>query len=198
MASGIFAGHFSRNPFALLSGLNILRRIRREGYRSQKGEDVRIEPATEPGASPGDVVPEAAAANGGQPERSGAGEREKDRAVFCQSILTAATLGLILALLGTGVSPFLSGWLGGKAEIRRDASSYFSSSAARSPFCNSASWQAACCNAAAISKRLPWHTFPLWRLLCPLSCPVLTPTALLWNDHASKLCGQKSRQFFAG
>lgn len=56
---------------------------------------------------------------------SGAGEREKGRAVFCQSILMAAVFGLILALLGTGVSPFLPGWLGGKAEIRGDASSYF-------------------------------------------------------------------------
>lgn len=56
---------------------------------------------------------------------SGAGEREKGRAVFCQSIIMAAVLGLTLALIGTGVSSFLPGWLGGKAEICGDASSYF-------------------------------------------------------------------------
>lgn len=56
---------------------------------------------------------------------SGAGEREKGRAVFCQSLIMAAVLGLSLALIGTGVSSSLPGWLGGKAEIRADASSYF-------------------------------------------------------------------------
>lgn len=56
---------------------------------------------------------------------SGAGEREKGRAVFCQSLMMAAVLGLILGLLGVGISSFLPGWLGGKAEIRADASSYF-------------------------------------------------------------------------
>ncbi len=56
---------------------------------------------------------------------SGAGETERGRAVFCQSILMAAVLGLSLALIGTGISPFLPGWLGGEADIRRDASRYF-------------------------------------------------------------------------
>ncbi len=56
---------------------------------------------------------------------SGAGEKERGRAVFRQSILMAAVLGLTLALIGTGVSSFLPVWLGGKEEIQRDASRYF-------------------------------------------------------------------------
>jgi len=56
---------------------------------------------------------------------SGAGETERGRAVFCQSLLMAAVLGLSLALIGMVISPFLPGWLGGKTDIQRDASRYF-------------------------------------------------------------------------
>ena len=55
---------------------------------------------------------------------SGAGDRRRGQAVFCQSILMAAGLGLILALTGTGISPWLPQWLGGEPEIMEDASRY--------------------------------------------------------------------------
>ena len=55
---------------------------------------------------------------------SGAGDRRKGQAVFCQSILIGAELGLILALIGVGISPWLPRWLGGEPEILEDASRY--------------------------------------------------------------------------
>ena len=55
---------------------------------------------------------------------SGAGDRRKGQAVFCQSILIGAGLGLILALIGVGISPWLPRWLGGEPEILEDASRY--------------------------------------------------------------------------
>ena len=55
---------------------------------------------------------------------SGAGNRRQGQAVFCQSILMGAGLGLILALTGMGISPWLPRWLGGEAEILEDASRY--------------------------------------------------------------------------
>ena len=55
---------------------------------------------------------------------SGAGDRRKGQAVFCQSILIGAGLGLILALTGVGISPWLPRWLGGEPEILEDASRY--------------------------------------------------------------------------
>lgn len=55
---------------------------------------------------------------------SGAGERRQGQAVFCQSILMGAGLGLILALIGAGISPWLPRWLGGEPEILEDASRY--------------------------------------------------------------------------
>ena len=55
---------------------------------------------------------------------SGAGDRRKGQAVFCQSILMGAGLGLILALTGVGISSWLPRWLGGEAEILEDASRY--------------------------------------------------------------------------
>lgn len=56
---------------------------------------------------------------------AGAKQREKGRDVFCQSLVMAAALGLLLALIGTGISGSLPVWLGGKEEIRTDASRYF-------------------------------------------------------------------------
>ena len=55
---------------------------------------------------------------------SGAGDRRKGQAVFCQSILMGAGLGLILALTGVGISSWLPRWLGGEPEILEDASRY--------------------------------------------------------------------------
>ena len=55
---------------------------------------------------------------------SGAGNRRQGQAGFCQSILMGAGLGLILALTGMGISPWLPRWLGGEAEILEDASRY--------------------------------------------------------------------------
>ena len=56
---------------------------------------------------------------------SGAKDREKGRAVFCQSLMMAAVLGLLLAVIGMGLSGALPVWLGGKPEIQKDASRYF-------------------------------------------------------------------------
>lgn len=56
---------------------------------------------------------------------AGAGQREKGRAVFCQSIMMAAVMGLLLATIGTTISGSLPVWLGGKEEIQRDSSRYF-------------------------------------------------------------------------
>ena len=64
---------------------------------------------------------------------SGAGDRRRGQAVFCQSILMAAGLGLILALTGTGISPWLPQWLGGEPEIMEDASRYLFISACALP-----------------------------------------------------------------
>lgn len=55
---------------------------------------------------------------------SGAGKRRQGQAVFCQSILMGAVLGLILALVGVGISPWLPRWLGGEEDILEDASRY--------------------------------------------------------------------------
>lgn len=55
---------------------------------------------------------------------SGAGKRQQGQTVFCQSILMGAALGLILALVGMGISPWLPAWLGGDADISQDASRY--------------------------------------------------------------------------
>lgn len=56
---------------------------------------------------------------------AGAGDRQKGRAVFCQSMLAAGAVSLLLALIGTAISGALPVWLGGKPDIQQDASRYF-------------------------------------------------------------------------
>lgn len=65
---------------------------------------------------------------------SGAGDRRQGQAVFCQSILMGAALGVILALVGAGISPWLPRWLGGEPEILEDASRYLFIYACQLPF----------------------------------------------------------------
>lgn len=54
------------------------------------------------------------------------GKRNKEaRSVLRQSIVSAFLFGLIMILIGVSISPYLPGWLGGNADIVKDASTYF-------------------------------------------------------------------------
>ena len=54
------------------------------------------------------------------------GKRNKEaRSVLRQSIVSAFLFGLIMMLIGVSISPYLPGWLGGNADIVKDASTYF-------------------------------------------------------------------------
>lgn len=57
--------------------------------------------------------------------RIGAGDLKGARMVLHQSIAGTLVFSILLAVLGTGISPYLPGWLGGDPSIRRDASVYF-------------------------------------------------------------------------
>ena len=54
------------------------------------------------------------------------GKRNKEaRSVLRQSIASVLLFGLIIMAVGASISPFLPGWLGGNADIVKDASPYF-------------------------------------------------------------------------
>ena len=57
--------------------------------------------------------------------RCGAKDFSGAKKVFRHGIVTTGAAGLLLALLGIAISPFLPHWLGGSGEIVRDASDYF-------------------------------------------------------------------------
>lgn len=55
----------------------------------------------------------------------GAERSDEARTVFRQSLIMAAVFGILLAVTGAVISPFLPGWLGGDGAITNDASRYF-------------------------------------------------------------------------
>lgn len=54
----------------------------------------------------------------------GGNDNVKARSVLRQSIVTTLCFGVLMAVVGCSISPFLPGWLGGDASIIDDASSY--------------------------------------------------------------------------
>ena len=57
--------------------------------------------------------------------RIGAGDLHGARVVLRQGLVAAFLFGVLLAIVGTGISGALPGWLGGDTRIHRDASLYF-------------------------------------------------------------------------
>lgn len=55
----------------------------------------------------------------------GAERSDEARTVFRQSLVMASVFGILLAVTGAAISPFLPGWLGGDGTITSDASRYF-------------------------------------------------------------------------
>lgn len=57
--------------------------------------------------------------------RIGAKDFKGARSVFRQSILASTLIGCLIAAFGGGIHQYLPGWLGGAADLHRDASAYF-------------------------------------------------------------------------
>lgn len=65
----------------------------------------------------------------------GAGKNEQARSVFRQSIIAVFSLGILLMIVGVGISSSLPIWLGGNSEIISGASAYFRIVTLSLPFC---------------------------------------------------------------
>lgn len=65
----------------------------------------------------------------------GANQDDQARSVLRQSMIAVGALGLVLGLVGVGISGNLPHWLGGNAEITEGATAYFSIVMASLPFC---------------------------------------------------------------
>lgn len=65
----------------------------------------------------------------------GAGNNEQARSVFRQSIIAVFSLGILLMMVGVGISGSLPIWLGGNSDINQSASEYFRIVTLSLPFC---------------------------------------------------------------
>lgn len=66
--------------------------------------------------------------------RVGARDNKGARSVLRQGMTSAFLFGLLLAVIGGSIAPFLPGWLGGDASIQADATAYFFIFAVSIPF----------------------------------------------------------------